>query len=89
MHDDDQPEHQLERQLAGLVAKRLLSDQCPRPATKQLNKMQASLGCTPAATQCAALVVQVEAKSQQATREIGIERPVTTLPRQTSKPERR
>ena len=65
MNDNDQPEHQLEREFTRLVTQCLLSDQRTRPATQQLNQMQAGLGRTPAATQCAALVVQVEPKANR------------------------
>ncbi|MNG26267.1 hypothetical protein D3C84_1112350 [compost metagenome] len=49
MQQDDQPEHQLERQLARLVAKHLLRQQGAGPATQQFGEMQVTFRGAPAA----------------------------------------
>ena len=41
VQQDDAPEHQLERELAGLVAEYLLRDQRARPTAEQLEQVQA------------------------------------------------
>src|SRR5690606_65145 len=63
---DHQPKRNLERQLARLVTKAALRDECAGPATQQFEKMQGAFLRSPAVGSCGGLVETVGNEGDQA-----------------------
>jgi hypothetical protein len=70
VHDYRDPEHLLERGLAGLVSENPLREQRARPATDNPEQMQSTFRCPPATIACSGFVQRVSPKGDCAGTEI-------------------